>query len=180
MDTTRDVLFVTLQYQDVIMNVFVVHLPSQREAINAPKRDHILQDIRKRINSIIEDDDEAVIICGDFNENPTDDNIRSFRKSDAGNPLLNQPFYELFQQRNFSTYHKKDGLLFDQVLFSNHFIQENATLKFQSAKVFKSDKISEWDKKYKGRPFRTYAGTRYLGGYSDHFPVLVEFNNSKK
>lgn len=180
MDTTRDVLYVTLQYQDMIVNVFVVHLPSQREAINAPKREHILYEIRSKITDIVESDNEAVIICGDFNEDPTDDNIRSFRKSDSGNSLLNQPFYDLFQQRIFSTYHKKQGLLFDQILFSDDFVKEGATLKFQNAKVFKSDKIADWNKKFKGRPFRTYAGTRYLGGYSDHFPVLVEFTNNKK
>jgi hypothetical protein len=29
---------------------------------------------------------------------------------------------------------------------------------------------------YKGNivPFRTYAGTKYLGGYSDHLPVSIE------
>ncbi|WP_341901184.1 hypothetical protein [Fluviicola taffensis] len=29
---------------------------------------------------------------------------------------------------------------------------------------FKGDKV----------PFRTYPGTKYLRGYSDHFPVLVK------
>ncbi|MDB9961500.1 endonuclease, partial [Oceanihabitans sp.] len=27
--------------------------------------------------------------------------------------------------------------------------------------------------KYKGSPFRTYAGKKYKGGYSDHFPVYI-------
>jgi endonuclease/exonuclease/phosphatase family metal-dependent hydrolase len=31
---------------------------------------------------------------------------------------------------------------------------------------------------YKGNivPFRTYAGTKYLGGYSDHLPVSIEIS----
>jgi len=33
--------------------------------------------------------------------------------------------------------------------------------------------LASWERKFQGRPFRTYAGTRYLGGYSDHFPVYV-------
>ena len=47
-------------------------------------------------------------------------------------------------------------------------------LEFNEAVVFNSDKISSWDKKFKGRPFRTFSGTRYLGGYSDHYPVYVK------
>ena len=27
--------------------------------------------------------------------------------------------------------------------------------------------------RYKGQPFRTYAGRKYTGGYSDHFPVYM-------
>ena len=26
---------------------------------------------------------------------------------------------------------------------------------------------------YKGYPFRTYGGSSFLGGYSDHFPVYM-------
>jgi len=26
-----------------------------------------------------------------------------------------------------------------------------------------------------GAPFPTYGGARYLGGYSDHFPVITKF-----
>jgi hypothetical protein len=35
---------------------------------------------------------------------------------------------------------------------------------------------------FKGYPFRTYAGSSYAGGYSDHFPVfiLIAKENTKK
>jgi hypothetical protein len=29
--------------------------------------------------------------------------------------------------------------------------------------------------KFQGAPFPTYGGTRYLGGYSDHFAVTAKF-----
>ena len=33
------------------------------------------------------------------------------------------------------------------------------------------------DKTYHGtRPFRTYYGYKYEGGYSDHLPLLVDFS----
>ena len=30
-------------------------------------------------------------------------------------------------------------------------------------------------KQYKGNPFRTYAGYKYKGGFSDHFPVYLNY-----
>lgn len=36
--------------------------------------------------------------------------------------------------------------------------------------------LLEDDEKYGGKkPYRTYLGPRYLGGYSDHLPLLVQF-----
>ena len=36
--------------------------------------------------------------------------------------------------------------------------------------------LLEDDEKYGGKkPYRTYLGPRYLGGYSDHLPLLVRF-----
>ncbi len=51
---------------------------------------------------------------------------------------------------------------------------------FIKAQVFNSEHLTERSHRFKGHPFRTYAGTRYLGGYSDHFPVLVEIEIKKE
>ena len=38
------------------------------------------------------------------------------------------------------------------------------------------DILSETDKSYGGtKPRRTYSGPRYLGGLSDHYPIVLEF-----
>jgi hypothetical protein len=68
-------------------------------------------------------------------------------------------------------------LLFDQIILSNSFFNDNNGLLFQNAEIFNSEKLSSRDRNFEGRPFRTYAGTRYLGGYSDHFPVFVRFRD---
>ena len=179
-DTTRDILSVKLKYGNDIINVFVFHLPSKRENdVNKPKRAYIVKEIKERILKIQAEEKQAVLLCGDFNENPDDDNLRNLLTDDLANKILTNPFAEMFQNKIFSTFHYKDGLLFDQIILSNEFFHENFSLKYVSAEVFKPEKISNWDKKFLGRPFRTYAGTRYLGGYSDHFPVIVEFNKNR-
>lgn len=176
-DTTRDVLFCKVKYLGQLINVFVLHLPSKRKKdVNKPKRDYILQDLRKKILDITSKN-EAVIICGDFNENPDDESLNTVLYDDNFNKTLTNPYLDLYQNEIFSTFHFKDGLLFDQILISKEFFQQKFILSYEKAMVFNPKKISNRDKKFFEKPFRTYAGTRYLGGYSDHFPVIVIFKN---
>ncbi|WP_228453991.1 endonuclease/exonuclease/phosphatase family protein [Chryseobacterium fistulae] len=173
-DTTRDVLYSKIRYKEKkeVIHIFITHLPSQRERdVNKPKRAFILNEIRKRIMNI---EEEKVILCGDFNENPDDENLVRILYNDEGGKMLENPFLELFHTRNYSTFHLKTGLLFDQILLSKSFFDKTGLI-FQNAEIFNTKELSSRDRKFENRPFRTYAGTRYLGGYSDHFPVLTKF-----
>ena len=173
-DTTRDVLFCKVKFLETIINVFVLHLPSKREKdINKPKRDYILKDLHEKVLTIKSTTQEAVIIMGDFNENPDEEMILNFNYDSDFNKILVNPSEELFKNEKFSTFHYKNGLLFDQMILSKDFFNSNYPLLFKEAKVFNHEKLSNWNRKFAGRPFRTYAVTRYLGGYSDHFPILT-------
>lgn len=174
-DTTRDVLYCKLKFYEETIHLFVCHLPSKRDNdVNKPKRAYITKEINQRISKIIKEEHQAVIVCGDFNENPNDENIIKLVYDDKNNKILINTFVEIYNNKNYSTFHYGEGLLFDQIILSDDFFKEDFTFKFKSSQVFKNEQISSWDKKFSGRPFRTYAGTRYLGGYSDHFPVLLE------
>ena len=173
-DTTRDVLFSKVKYKHEIINVFVAHLPSKREKdINQPKREYILSEIRNRILKIVNVEKENVILCGDFNENPDDENLVRVLFDDSQQKVLENPFQDLYSTKNYSAFHYKSGLLFDQIMLSRSFFDNNQSLSFYDAKIFKPEKLRSRNKMFNERPFRTYAGTRYLGGYSDHFPVFV-------
>ncbi|WP_439480351.1 endonuclease [Chryseobacterium aquaticum] len=173
-DTTRDVLFSKVKYKEEIINVFVAHLPSKREKdINQPKRNYILNEIRNRIIQIVNVEKENVILCGDFNENPDDEYLVKILFDDMHQKVLQNPFQELYSTKNYSAYHYKSGLLFDQILLSQSFFDNDKHLSFYDARIFKPEKLRSRNKMFSERPFRTYAGTRYLGGYSDHFPVYV-------
>lgn len=178
-DATRDVLLCKIKYKDAVINVFVCHLPSKREQdINRPKRNYILRNLKLRVDEILAKTDEAVLIMGDFNENPVEDNLRELLLEGESGKKLHNPFEELFINKNYSTFHYQFGLLFDQIMFSEHFLNDQFPLRFQKAAVFSHEGLSSRDKRFQGRPFRTYAGKRYLGGYSDHFPVYVKFNKN--
>ncbi|WP_294284451.1 endonuclease/exonuclease/phosphatase family protein [uncultured Chryseobacterium sp.] len=179
-DTTRDVLYSKMKYKKEILHVFVAHLPSKREKdINKPKRDFILNEIRTRILNMVDKAEENIILCGDFNENPDDESLRKMLYDDAKAKVMENPFEHLFSKGNYSTFHYKSGLLFDQIMLSESFFSKDSSLVFEHAEVFRSEKIRSRDRKLQGRPFRTYAGTRYLGGYSDHFPVFIRFRTNK-
>lgn len=175
-DTTRDILFCKVRYLDKIINVFVCHLPSKREKdVNKPKRDFILKDLRKKIIAA-EEKEESVLLLGDFNENPIEKNIVNITLNERNVIILFNRFAELFTNQKYSTFHINDGLLFDQILYSKDFLGEDSPLKFCRAEIFNADELTNTqDKKFK-KPFRTFAGRRYLGGYSDHFPVYISFS----
>ena len=177
-DTTRDVLHVKLKYGSATVNVFVFHLPSKREKdINRPRRDVILTDIRERIMQM-NDLGESVLLMGDFNENPDEENIKNIAFGSNNEKILSNPFEDLFLKGKFSTFHRQFGLLFDQMLISDDFFKQSASLLYENAEVFDHPKLKSWDRKFEGRPFRAFVGSRYLGGYSDHFPVLLKFRKN--
>ena len=62
--------------------------PKREKNINRPKREFILKDIREKVTDLISGLNEAVIICGDFNENPDDDNIKNLLYDDQSDKLL--------------------------------------------------------------------------------------------
>ena len=180
MDTTRDILQCKVDYQGDIINIFVLHLPSKRdEDINQPKRDYILNVLKNKSLELIKDYREAVVILGDFNENPYAENMNFLLYNDGSEKILENPFTKLYIERKYSTFYSKHGLLFDQIILSEDFYAQNSLLKFEKAEVFAHIDLRTRDGKYQGKPFRTYAGTMYLGGYSDHFPVLVELEVMK-
>ena len=180
MDTTRDILQCRVEYEGVEITIFVLHLPSKREQdINQSKRDYILHSVKERVLELTKKQKEPVMILGDFNENPYAENINFLLYHDGLDKLLENPFINLYGQKKFSTFYQKQGLLFDQIILSEYFYVQNSKLKFTKAGVFAHENIKIRDGKYQGKPFRTYAGTRYLGGYSDHFPVWVEFEKYK-
>ena len=79
----------------------------------------------------------------------------------------------LLTEKKYSLFHKGQGFLFDQMMFSNEFLVKNTAFNYQFSDVFSPSYLQEFSHKMLGQPFRTFEGTRYVGGYSDHFPVYT-------
>lgn len=170
-DLTRDILYVHGLLNNEEIHVFVNHWPSRREG--ADETEHKRISAANRVIAKLEElpyENPNCVIMGDFNDDP---NSESIQRLMATGKFIN-PMQSLLSPVSGTANYKGEWSLFDQILLSHSFLNfEKGTHSFRNAQIFAPKFLKEWKGKYKGNPFRTYAGKKYLGGYSDHFPVYV-------
>ncbi|RAV28348.1 endonuclease/exonuclease/phosphatase family protein [Sinomicrobium soli] len=173
-DYTRDILHVTGLLNGERIHVIVNHWPSRREGEEdtAYKRVAAAAGVHRIMDRVRETEDAPrFIIMGDFNDNPFSKSIREHLLS----PDLFNPMELLLSHDKGSASYNFKWNLFDQILFSRDFmVTEAGKHSYVEANIFNDRFLTEWTGRFKGNPFRTYAGRRYLGGYSDHFPVYIQ------
>jgi len=177
-DYTRDILLVKGILNNEPLHLIVNHWSSRREGEKETEFKRLASS--KKVNAIIKtikgkNPNAKIIVMGDFNDNPNNDSVTLMVKESA----LYNPFKTVWSRDKGSLSYNFQWHLFDQILFSTNFFDaNNSTLSFNSANVYNSKFFTQYHGKYKGQPFRTYVGKKYKGGYSDHFPVYVQFNAS--
>ncbi len=179
------------------LSVFVNHWPSRRsgEVKSEPRRIEAAETLKKFVDEDFNGhSNKRIIIMGDFNDMPTDSSILHVLNAQplictSPEESLNQNKKELFNlayndyKNGIGTYKYHDQWnMLDQIIISNNLL-EKGNLKYicGTFKVYKPEFMVEKSGKYKGTAFPTYGGRRYLGGYSDHFPVvsIFEINDNK-
>lgn len=174
------------------ITVFVNHWPSRSggQIESEPKRIAAAQTLRNAADRIFQIDSSAnIFIVGDFNDEPLnisvletlkanpmkcDSLITEFEFSSKGQ-LFNIT-YESYEKGEGSFKYKDDWNMLDQIIVSGSIIiGKDFNYICNSFEVFKPEFIVTKSGQYEGTPFPTYGGNRYLGGYSDHFPVKAKF-----
>ncbi len=189
---TRDVIYVqgVINKRDTL-NIFLCHFPSRRggQLTSEPRRLFVAEQVRKKVNLILEENKDAnIVITGDFNDEPTNRSIYEVLRGKGERENLEEG--DLY---NFMHYMKvKMGLgtykykafwnMLDQFIVSQSLLSKDANVytKYNSARIYMKSWLMEDDVEAPGRkPFRTYGGAYYYGGYSDHFPIFLDlfFNN---
>tara|TARA_B100001769_G_scaffold273973_1_gene271328 strand:+ start:5324 stop:6286 length:963 start_codon:yes stop_codon:yes gene_type:complete len=171
---TRDILYVEGNYQGRRLHLFVNHWPSNyggREK-SIPKRKSTAELIIKEIEMLQKSDEFAeIILLGDFNENPDEQNIKLLEK--IGLTSLMKP---MIGKSNIGTYvYRGKDYLYDQIIVNDQ-LQDDKNLVVINDSVYILDlpKYRQQEGNYKHYPFRFWAGNRLLGGYSDHLAVKVK------
>lgn len=177
---TRDILLLKTKLADEVVYFFILHLPSKLDLeVNQMKRSILLRKIIEKVEEIKRHQiNPNIVIMGDFNDAPNADNIREILNT---NPVINEtkstdfynPMVRLMSCKRGSLVHKKQWMLFDQMLFSYAFTKEKASISIQKTDIFDEPFLTMNPNKYGAFPFRTFVGTKFSGGYSDHFPIYT-------
>jgi len=180
---TRDILVVRgiLNKKDTIC-ILVNHWPSRLGGTEQsdPKRMAAANTLRSICDSLQKlYPGGEIISIGDYNDEPVDRSIQSLTRR-VLDPMYGQPeqiFENLMDSIKTSGdgthYYKKEKSCLDQILVTPN-LREKKSYYVTQAFIFKPDWI--FAEVYKGdglSPKRTWAGSRYIGGYSDHLPVYV-------
>jgi len=174
-DYTRDILLVSGLFNSEKIHIIVNHWPSRRD--RADETEHKRLVTSNKVSKIIHelkkiDEASKIVIMGDFNDDPASKSLKQLlQKHDLFNPMET-----LMSFTRGSLNHKFNWNLFDQILFTTNFFEfSEGSHTFNHANIFDDLFLKQFKGKYKGNPFRTYVGRRYKGGYSDHFPVYIQW-----
>ncbi|MCZ2140708.1 MAG: endonuclease/exonuclease/phosphatase family protein [Bacteroidia bacterium] len=189
---TRDILMVRLEQKKKPKSQVVVlvnHFPSRLggEKKSEPKRWGAAQILRNVCDSLFANNpQENIVIMGDFNDEPTNSSMDSVLRAkasayDLNNGNLFNAMYEMKLNNEGSYLYRGHYEMLDQIILSSSITNCTGTMCYEksSATVYKQDWMLEQEGKYKGSPKRTYAGNKFLNGYSDHLPVYIYLNFKK-
>lgn len=173
MRPTRDILYVSgLLLGGDTLHVFVVHAPSRRggETVSRPFRMQVAKQLNEAVDSIYTLSKEAsIIVAGDFNDYSDSPALLSLC---AGSRLT-----EVSQQATGRHGAKATYRWHGEWRSLDHILCSPPVARC-SVECYVGDLpfLMEEDERYGGyHPKRTYLGPRYLGGYSDHLPLVFRF-----
>lgn len=178
---TRDVLWVTgiLGGKDTV-HIFVNHWPSRRggEEASAPARAAAASVPKKIIDSLMAINPlTKVVLMGDLNDDPVSPSVAQVigangSKSEVKEGDMFNPWVSFYEQGIGTLAYNDSWNLFDQIILSYGFLEKpNTGFYFNEANIFTRQYMVTQTGKYKGYPKRTFNGSNYIGGYSDHFPT---------
>lgn len=184
---TRDILYVKgLVLGKDTLHVFINHWPSRYGgyASTKPKRAYVASLLRDAVDSLMQVvPDARIAIMGDFNDEPTDESLTQVlnARSDSAQLSLTDLFNMMYRLggnwRSGSNKFRENWSLIDQIIVSSALLHSETGLSANAngAHIYNAPFLLMEDKTYFGeKPFRTFLGPRYLGGFSDHLPVYFD------
>lgn len=188
---TRDILYVKgiiNELPEDPLHIFVNHWPSRRNGQMASESRRMIASaslIALVDSLILKEEGAKIIIMGDFNDQPENrsiTNLVSVRASSSNDSLAFVNLAGLWSGETGSYKYRGQWYMFDQIIVSRSLIRDRSTFRIDkdSFQVFHPSFLLTQDKNYLGlKPFSTFYGFSYRGGFSDHLPVMVDLKFSK-
>ena len=183
---SRDILYAKFLVDGTdSLHLFLNHWPSKYggEFETEQSRNYAAMVLSQAVDSVLARDSAAnIVVMGDFNDEPTNLEVTKILKArthlepqTSEKKMVN---LSLLLYANGLGSHKYQGrwAVIDQVMVSEALLGEYNALRVSLSRccVFAAPFLLEPDEDFTGqRPFRTFIGFRYHGGYSDHLPVLL-------
>ena len=172
MRPTRDILYAKgVLISDDTLHVFVVHAPSRRggEEASRPYRLQVASQLGQAVDSLYALNASAkILIAGDFNDYHDSPALKQLEQHHLIN--ISKSAKGRNGAKGTYRYHGEWNSL-DQMLCSHSLYRQ-----MKGCEIGDLPFLLQEDEKYGGKkPFRTYLGPRYLGGYSDHLPLVGTF-----
>lgn len=170
--TTRDILYCKgLLGKADTLHCFVNHWPSKFGGAvkSEPKRLLAAQFLIKLCDSILEDNPNAAILAmGDFNETSTEPAVKYLENHNM--EVLKMDDWHKGTHKYKGNWSQIDYFVISKALYN----REKDNLQFINWKIGEVPFLLESDAAYSGKkPFRTYVGYQYHGGFSDHLPLVL-------
>ena len=178
---TRDLLLVSGKINADTIHILVNHWTSRRggQKESEAKRITLARLGRKIVDSLqLCSANSKIIIMGDFNDEPHDLSISKYLNSTDQLPLQKGKIYNSFisleKAGKGTVKFQRTWDMFDQIMISGGLL-EQASLHYKDySKGILDESWMHYKNIKTNTPFRTYQGSKYLGGYSDHLPVYIE------
>ena len=182
---TRDVLLVKGLLDGDTVSFVVNHWPSRGgggQAASESRRIAAAKVSRHVVDSLLSaNQNEKIILMGDFNDEPSNKSICNVLRCKSKPEELKQgelynPMADLEKKDLGSYAYKGFWDMLDQFMLSSALLNPDSKGYFYmqgSANIHCTKEMQTKTGDYKGYPFKTFAGTTYQGGYSDHFPVFM-------
>lgn len=169
---TRDILYASGEtITGDTLHVLAIHAPSRSggEAFSRQYRMGVAQKVCEAVDSILNTSrNPLIIVAGDFNDYSGDPSLRLLASHGLTEVSLNAKGSN--GANGTYRYHGAWGSL-DHI-----FCNPGMAAALRKCHVNDTPFLLEKDKKYGGvKPRRTYLGPRYIGGFSDHLPLVAVF-----
>lgn len=168
---TRDILQVCLQDENgQKINLIVNHHPSKYGGSKAStgRRYAAMRTLCELCDSLsVADPGIPIVTMGDFNDTPDGEQFRMLE-----DVLVNKSDSLFACGRGTIRYQGKWDLI-DMFMVSEQLAEKS------EMDILEIPFLMTYEKKYPGlKPLRTYSGPRYVGGVSDHCPIVLTINST--
>jgi len=180
---TRDPIIVTGELNGDKMTFIVNHWPSRSGGEQKSRsRRNAAAALNKTIIDSLHSIDamSKVFVMGDLNDDPTNESVKVILNAQKDREtvqpqMIYNPYIQMLKDGYNTLLYRDSGNIFDQIMFTYPMLVEaqQPGYKYWQAHIYNPSFLTNKTGSYKGYPYRSFLGSTFTGGYSDHFPVYV-------